>query len=103
MLETPDDGRVWKRMLESTSPDANTGKKRLRLMRATGPQTAAWREHVIPQVLSVVKHRDRQLMNAFDHWKKLRADKFKDKASASVASVRFALATRVKIRTKQVK
>jgi len=75
MLETPDEGRVWKRMLESTSPDANTGKKRLRLMRATGPQTAAWREHVIPQVLSVVKHRDRQLMNAFDHWKKLRADK----------------------------
>lgn len=78
MLQEPDEGRVWKRMHEKTSPNAeNGGKKRLRLMRATGPETAAWREHVIPQVLSVAKHRDRQLMHAFDHWKTLREDKLK--------------------------
>jgi len=77
--QPPDQTVMWKRLKEHTAPDDGKGRKRLRLMRASGPETAAWREEIIPRVVSEAKHRDRLLMGAFDHWKQLRADNLRRK------------------------
>ncbi len=75
--ETDDAPEADRRAKANPNRQTETSKpvKRQRLMRATGPDTVAWREHVLPLVVQESRERDQRLMAAFDHWKKLRADK----------------------------